>query len=263
MDKQSFSKEIYSRFNVVTRARNCFLYTKKGTRLTDMYQENGRAILGWDAKDAYTQFKNTLNRGITGSFITEDKPRIEKAVSKLLNSQRQVFYYSSRTNTMKAALAVAPESSSIYIPWNPYDIKWENIEAVVITPPFPWTDSIYILAVKTGEAAAALEIARTSQIEVPFPVEVGITRAVYNLIQALSERQEKDWFIYDTVVTKYWTRKGPYLYPKMPEEKYNEFIIHCLNCNIVINPDYNQPSIIPFGADKGVFTLLKNNPFNY
>ena len=29
MDKKTLSKEIYKRFNVVKRARNCFLYTKK------------------------------------------------------------------------------------------------------------------------------------------------------------------------------------------------------------------------------------------
>ena len=68
MNKNQYYQEIYNRFGCITRARNCFLYTKKGIRLTDLYQENGRAILGWDGKSAFTFIKNTINRGQTGSF---------------------------------------------------------------------------------------------------------------------------------------------------------------------------------------------------
>lgn len=262
MDKDLLFKELYNRYNVVTRARNCFFYTKKGIRLTDLYQEDGRAILGWDAGDAYTQFKNTLNRGITGSFITEDKSRLEKAVSLLLNSDREIFFYSSKSEATKAALTAFPDSSSMWRPWNPHQTDWKNITSVVIAPPFPWTDSVYILAIKSDADPYAKALA-ASKTKIPFPLQVGITRAIYNMIKALQEREEKDWFIYDPVLTKYWTRKGPYLYPKVPQEKYDEFILHCLDCELVINPKYNSPSIVPFGADKGVFTKLKNTPFNY
>ena len=98
-------------------------------------------------------------------------------------------------------------------------------------------------------------------VEPPYALQTALTRAIYNLIAELPLRTEKDWFIYDTILTKYWERKGPYLYPKISENKYDEFVKHCLDCNIVINPSYNEPSIVPFGADKGVFTKLKNNPY--
>ena len=49
----------------------------------------------------------------------------------------------------------------------------------------------------------------------------------------------------------------------MNEEMYKKFVVHCLDCSILINPEYNNPSIIPFGADIGVFTKLKNNPFDF
>lgn len=264
MDKLTFSKEIYKRYNVVKRARNCFLYTKKGVRLTDLFQENGRAILGWDGKDAFTQLKNTLNRGVTGSFITEDKSRLKKSIEKLLDSDRCVFTFSSKSEALKAAILFSKDSTSVYKPWNPYDIQWKSVDSVIIEPPLPWTDSIYILAIKTEIVNQNTELVTEillKQTEIPYPIQVGITRAIYNLIQALPERQEKDWFIYDTVLTKYWTRKGPYLYPKIPKEQYDSFILHCLDCGIVINPDYNNPSIVPFSADKGVFTTLKNKPF--
>ena len=51
--------------------------------------------------------------------------------------------------------------------------------------------------------------------------------------------------------------------PKVPKERYEEFFLHCLNQHIIISPSYNYPSIIPYGADVGVFNLLKKNPFEW
>ena len=225
-----------------------------------MFLENGKAILGWDSGNAGTFFKNMMNKGLTGSFICEDKPRIDKAVSKLVGKECCTFFYNSKSDAVKAAVGVGAKNIVSYRPWNkePQDIK--NADAVIIIPPFPWGEDIFILAMpankgpSTGSGTAVFS-------EGPYALHSALTRAIYNLIAELPLRTEKDWFIYDPVLTKYWERKGPYLYPKITENKYEEFVEHCLECGIIINPDYNEPSIIPFGADKGVFTKLKNNPF--
>jgi len=281
MKKTQFANEIYNRYGTVTRARNCFLYTKKNIRLTDMYQENGRAILGWDAGNAFTYFKNVLCRGQVGSFICEDVSRVAKAVSELLESPRQIFYFSNKIDAVKAATEISPASTSVYTPWNPQNPDWKNTDCVIMAPVLPWTETVYILAVSLSNpapvslaTAAGVAIpAPAAQIgvpgiqtpknaiSIPYAMEAAIARATYNLIEAIKTREEKNWFIYDPVLTKYWERKGPYLYPKVPQNKYDDFIIHCLDNGIVINPDYNSPSIVPFGADKGVFTKLKNSPF--
>lgn len=281
MKKAQLANEIYNRYGTVTRARNCFLYTKKSIRLTDMYQEDGRAILGWDAGNAFTYFKNFLCRAQVGSFICEDGSRVAKAVSELLNSERQIFYFSNKIDAIKAATEISPASISTYKPWNTENADLPNTNCVIIAPPLPWTDTIWILAVKLTEpapvsltTAAGVPIPGVASrvgipgidtpkgaITIPFAMETAIARSVYNLIEALKIREEKNWFLYDPVLTKYWERKGPYLYPKVPKNKYDDFILHCLEMEIVINPDYNSPSIIPFGADKGVFTKLKNSPF--
>lgn len=281
MTINELSTEIYKRYGMVTRARNCFLYTKKGVRLTDLFQENGRAILGWEGGNAFTHFKNILCRGQVGSFICEDSCRVAKAVSELLNSNRQIFYFSSKKAAIKAAISISPASSSTYKPWSPVEQDWSNVTSVVLEPPLPWTNTVYILAVSLSNPApvslataagvaipapginAGVPGIETPEdaINLPFALEAAIARSIYNLIAALNTRQEKDWFIYDTILTKYWERKGPYLFTKVTKTQYNDFVLHCLDLGIVINPDYNSPSIIPFGADKGVFTKLKNSPF--
>ena len=247
-------EQLYNKYGTVTRARGCFLYTKKSLRLTDMFLQNGRAILGWDGKNAFTFFKNFLNKGLTGEFICEDKPRIDKAVSSLTGKNCHALFYHTKKDAVEAAVKLGAKSIVSYRPWNNEQQDTAQADAVVITPPLPWSDDIYILAVT--EAAGAQD-----NVTIPIAMQVAITRAIYNLIAQLPLRQEKDWFIYDPVLTKYWTRKGPYLFPKISENRYNDFVKHCLECGLVINPSCNEPSIVPFGADKGVFTKLKNNPF--
>lgn len=269
MNKSELFTELYKRYGAVTRARGCFLYTKKGVRLTDLYQEAGRAILGWEGGSAFTMFKNVLSRGQTGSFICEDCPvsRLQKAVSELLASDRIIFCFSSHKDAFEAGLSLFPDETSLYRPWNAQNekIKINRQAALILTPPLPWAENIFILALdakRIEENPDKLLFIRNA-IKLPFALEVAMTRSIYNLIKALQERQEKDWFIYDTVLTKYWNREGPYLFPKVPKDNYSDFALHCLDCGIVISPDYNQPSIVPFGADRGVFTKLKNSPFEY
>lgn len=257
--------EIFNRFGSITRARNCFLYTKKGIRLTDLYQQGGKAILGWGSSKATTLLKNVLNRGITGSFYTEFDSNLEKSVSKLLESKRKCFIDYSKQESLKTALTFSKTDTNFYKPWNPEKIEYKNIDCVILEPVLPWAQNIFIVAVKPEilEVALAHEIQVTQSDFIPAPLNAAISRSFYDLINELPNRTEKDWFIYDKILTKYWDRKGPYLFPKIPQEKYKEFILHCLNQNLVISPDFYTPSIIPFGADFGNFTKLKNNPFEF
>ena len=261
------SNEIYRRYGSVTRARGPFLYTAKNQRLVDMFQENGRAILGWGGGTAFTMLKNALSRGAAGSYHTDFSHRLKKAVSTLLGSERKIYVFSDKKNAMEAGLSLCENGTSVYKPWSDASVEWTTVSAVILEPPLPWTAGIYILAV---EDSLDMEI-RLAKIQdtfhtvyLPSPIEAAATRAIYNLIQALKEREEKDWFIYDKALIPYWERRGPYLYIRqeaISREDFPGFLCHCLDCGIVINPLYSGASIVPFGADRGVFTKLIKNPF--
>ena len=267
MIKTAFFEDLYSRYGTVTRARGCFLYTKKGVRLTDLYQEGGRAILGWEGGSAFTFLKNVLSRGQTGSFICEEKSRLEKSVSELFASDRKLFIFYSRQEAISAALLFSPDKTSFFRPWNITNekINIPEIDCIIFEPPLPWSEPVYILALASRlfNEKNIPDSHIKGAVTLPFALQAAYTKSIYNLIKALQERQEKDWFIYDPILTKYWNRQGPYLIPKIPEDKYADFALHCLDCGIVVSPYYNTPSIIPFGADRGVFTKLKNSPFEY
>ena len=269
MNKSELFNELYKRYGAVKRARGPFLYTAKGVRVTDLYQEAGRAILGWEGGSAFTIFKNILSRGQTGSFICEDTPvsRLQKAVSELFASDRTIFCFSSQKAAFEAGLSLFPDDTNVFRPWNIQNekINISETSGLILTPPLPWAENLFIYAADTKKLLQNPDqtLLVRGSIKLPFALEAAYTRSIYNLIKALQERQEKDWFIYDTILTKYWERQGPYLFPKIPQENYKAFVLHCLDCGILISPDYNNPSIVPFGADKGVFTRLKNSPFEY
>lgn len=254
--------EIKTRFGNIKRARNCYLYTAKGIRLTDLYQESGKAILGWGGSSAFTMLKNVLSRGLTGSFATDYFYQLQKAVSCLLASERKILVFTEKTAALKA-LAAGGKNCEVPVFWRPWNEDgkiWKDIPCVIVQPPFAWCEDYYILAVAQNENIEAFSA--ESKV-LPSPVYAGITRSIYNMIAAIQNRNEKDWYIYDPEILPYWTRKGPYLYPKVPEGKYTDFVRHCLECEIVISPEYDVPSIVPFGADRGVFSKLKKNPFKF
>ena len=114
MNKTEYYTHIFDRYGNIKRGRGCFLYTAKGERLTDLYQEEGRAILGWGGGAAFTVLKNVLNRGLTGSFKTDFSYRLKKAVDALLFGDFNVAVF----NSMDDAMACAPGKAIVWRPWN-------------------------------------------------------------------------------------------------------------------------------------------------
>ena len=257
----SLSNDIFERYGAIKRARGCFLYTEKSIRLTDMYREGGRAILGWGGSSAFTMLKNALNRGSTGSFCTREVYQLDKAASALIDNRlsgkpsRKVFVCHCASDVPFA------KGAKTYTPFSPERIDYSTEDVVIIEPPLALSafSSVTLIAVKAEKSDCIGE--DFASVFLSAPMAAGVARSLFDLIKEEREWQEKDFFIYDSVLTKYWTRKGCYLFPKVKREDYREFVRHCLDCEIVISPLYDVPSIVPFGADKGVFSKLKNTPF--
>ncbi|AEE16536.1 hypothetical protein [Treponema brennaborense] len=306
MNQSWYCDELSNRYGTVQRARGCYLYTRKGRRLVDLYQEAGRAILGWgNGSKAATVFKNTMNRGLTGSFATDAAYRLQRAVKTLLPEYDHVRWYSGMESACRAVskyfdfwidmpLGEHPILNSVAdalpediqnftlddwmftngVPrWRPWlDDAWFSSDfpiqdgflelnrklqnAVAIVPPFPWAGCCYLVAfVDDGSRF----IPPSDPVTPPFLDAVA--RAIYDLIAEIPNRSEKDWNRFDGVLLRYWKRRGPYLIPRVPPEKYREFYCHCADCGVVISPNYRTPSIVPYGATPGDFSELRRNPY--
>lgn len=253
MKVEQFYSEIQKRYGNITRARGPFLYTQKNVRLTDLNQEGGRAILGWDSS-AYTVFKNVLSKGLAGSFNCAYKGQLQKAVSELLGGQRKIFFFSHKKAAMEAALLLDAQSASVYKPFAGVD--YSAVKNVIVAPPLPWTNNFWILAASgLGQPNDSDPVIIPSE-NFPPALLAAAARAVYDLTAAIKVRQEKDFFIYDKVLSKFFERRSCWLRPKLPQEKYDAFVLACLDAGVLVNPDYNADSIVPFGADKGVLKKM-------
>ena len=246
MNLDRYYSEIKKRYGNITRARGPFLYTQKNVRLADLYQEGGRAILGWDSP-ARTVFKNLMSKNLVGSFETAHRAQLQKAAGDLLQSKRKIFLFSKKSDAMKRAISLNPESVSFYRPFGGFD--YASVQNVVIEPPLPWTNNFFILS------SSRLDLEIPSEF-FPAALLAASARAIYDLIAAQKQRQEKDFFIYDKILTKFFERRSCWLCPKVPEDKYDDFVLACLDAGVAISPDYHVDSIVPFGAEIGVLKKM-------
>jgi hypothetical protein len=236
-------------YGFVRRARFCYLYTQSGTRLTDLCQAGGRAILGWNCGSANTAFKNVFNRGVhwvTDTMPgTEEAQRLERAVRALFSNEQ---CHVSLVHTDDVCETNSRRLLSPLPQWRPWSVDPTVTDRLYFLPPFP-------LASDWAITLSEKPLSPTQSLP-PSCILAGITRSIYDLIAELPKRGEPGWARYDKCLTPFWERRGPYLYPKMSEADYPAFVDRCLDAHLVISPHYGVPSIIPWGANPGDFTLL-------
>lgn len=121
---------------------------------------------------------------------------------------------------------------------------------VKIVPPFPYATELCVYAFSTACGEEMLQNLPKNDI-VPAPLLAAFTRGFYDLKIALGAYTENDFKANSKVFEPFFIRNQCYLFPKIPEEKYKDFVLKCLDIGIVISPDYNVPSIMPWKANPG------------
>lgn len=300
--KVDMKSELRSRYGTVRRAYEYHLYTAKGVRLLDMCQEGGAAILGWRSGRSKLALKNTLDRGITGSFPTETEDELSRAVQEVLPQYSTVRVYQTKDRARlacadylglwseipliespllhpEASIDIGPGGDSplsasrkvhgipLWRPWldeafyamsDRVDSAFLNnvndtLETMVLSSPYPFAGGCSVVVFSSPEKDG----------RAPWPSDsiapallAAYARAWADLASALFERTEADWAKFDRYAEPYWDRRGPYLVPKMRPSRYADFFRSCLDKGILISPDYNTPSIIPWSADPSELKVL-------
>ena len=242
MTKTQLAQEIFSRYGAVVRCRGHFVYTKKGVRLVDLFREDGRAVLGWRGA-AFTRLKDVLGKGVTGSFLGEQGTghQLNKALEKLAS--------------LNEASTVSVEGC--FVNFDCTSLDFPNLKS--LTPPFPWASDIFIAWYDQKNTLSHDEEAFLSAYKttVPSPLAAAIIRSIYDFTDFLQTISEKELFIYDKALTPYFKRSGMILQPKIQDSAlYDQFVLFCLDNGVIINPELNGTSLVPFGCDKGVFSKL-------
>ena len=266
--------EIKKRYGNVKRARGIYLYTEKSVRLTDCFLDGGRGILGYGGGKAKTAFKDCFERGANGFYDSGLLPAFEKSVKKLLPAEyTEIRLYSEKTAAMLGGTGVSLDGASekanpvLWRPWLDFAGKIteqstgypkiqvvyntnEVFPAVVkILPPFTYATDICVYAFSDKSYKNLAELPQNDVV--PSPLLAAYTRSFYDLLNSFSLFTEKDFKANSKALEPFFTRNQCYLFPKIPKEKYKDFVLKCLEAGIVISPDYNEPSIIPWRANPG------------
>lgn len=255
-----YKEEFVKRYGTVSRARGCYLYTQKGVRITDLYLDGGRAILGrsCSASRAFKVFKNTIDRGQTGLFPNMYETRFEKAALSLLKGFAHARWFASEESLSHAVLESPWITAALWRPWNGRDDELIEADAVAVCIPFALCGSGYAVLFKDKNGALP-----PSSDECSPALLNAASRALYDLAHELPLRGEEDFALFDSVLARYFTRHGAYLVPKVGENRYREFFLHCLDCALLLPPVCALPAIVPVGASLGDFSQLKRAVFEY
>ena len=131
-----------------------------------------------------------------------------------------------------------------------HNVEGDFPAIVKIVPPFPYATELCVYAFSTACGEEMLQNLPKNDI-VPAPLLAAFTRGFYDLKIALGTYTENDFKANSKVFEPFFIRNQCYLFPKISEEKYKDFVLKCLDIGIVISPDYNVPSIMPWRANPG------------
>ena len=239
---------IHKKYGNITRCRGPYLYTEKGVRLVDMYQDGGRAILGrGNGNGKYMlALKNAMAKGLTSSFTSCNKHRAEKAIRELLPEFSHVSFFASQEKLNNVIADSALQTVSI---WLPFGENNSQSDAVIVVPPFAFDVNIFILVTKTPLSTPSDAIADC--------IFAGLARAFYDYQKEIPNRTEEKLAIYDAILAPYFTRKGHWLIPNISKESYRNFVLKSIEIGLLFSPNEETPSVVPFGVNMGDLKGLK------
>ena len=137
----------------------------------------------------------------------------------------------------------------------------ERPDVIKLVPPFAWATSLTIYAFRTGatpatatqtqNAAPATSREIPASDVVPAPLLAAYARAFCDLKTALGTYGENDFKQFSAQLSPLFDRRACWLFPKIPRDRYDDFVLRCLDEKIVVSPDYDTPSVMPWRANKG------------
>ena len=138
-----------------------------------------------------------------------------------------------------------------------YNVTGDFPAIVKIVPPFTYATDISVYAFSNACSEEMLQNLPENDV-VPSPLLAAYTRGFYDLLNSFSLFTENHFKANSKALEPFFTRNQCYLFPKIPETQYKDFVLKCLDAGIVISPDYNVPSIIPWRANPGDIKKISN-----
>ena len=262
---QSLLKQI----PVIVRARGFRLYTQKGQRLIDLWQNGGAAVLGHTPPNILRELKNTASRGLYAPFPHFTESRYLKALLKIFPEYSFRLYAAPPPELTKLFDSnVAKLWRPFLDPNSPFAITHEK--SSILIPVLPgiqlWRDELPLgLCVVATKPEEQLTQFPPSDILSPVLLSVA-ARGLYDIL-ALPQRANPALVRTDKSLLKnsVWQRKSIYLTlkEKPAPEAWEPLFRKFLEAGFLLPPTPLQPAILPgelsAGEDKNLAELLEKN----
>ena len=244
---------------VITRAREYHVYDVHGRRYLDLYQDDGRAILGHRPGKCNLELKNALSRGLAADYPSVYESQILKALRLLFPSCADIRLYPGRDEALAmVSLHLGREyswedvgdpargqgSGGELSMWRPFlDIEMNQSAVFVPVLPFPGSwgpTAVVYMDPPDRETEPSRSVSPV--------VLAGLKRCLYDLIRHVPTVDRSVWERFDSPL---WRRVGPYLLLKCAERDFESVFDGLLADGILISPSFPGPSIIPAQFSEG------------
>ncbi|MDR0403371.1 MAG: hypothetical protein LBH35_07270 [Treponema sp.] len=241
--------ELFREIPKIRRARGWRLYAENGSRIVDLWQYGGRALLGHNPPGLLRAFKNSAEKGLFAPFPHFAEDRLRKALAALLPGRR--FRFFSGGDALGAALEAAGKNRSCRAEalWRPFlDIPSGPLFIPVLPFPFPGAPAVLALDPETD---SVLEGVLPAEPLSPAALAAA-ARCVWDLA-AVSPGRGRPRFpkldalnALDTLAAGAWQRRGIYLSrPPGAASGYPALFRRFLDGGFLLPPSPSQPAILP------------------
>ncbi len=243
---------------IIVRARGYRLYDLYGKRYLDLFQNNGRAVLGHRPDGLLKSLKSTVARGLVSEYPSVYDGRLEK-IMRLMFPDYDVFrVYRNRDRAYGAvsqALETMVGSRDIFDPamedpdasmrvslWRPF-LPETGFTPDILLPvlPFPGSFAPEAVCIKTRKLAAAMP---PSDMVSPFLTDA-LVKTVTQLIRVTRGGGRKSSEFQRLMDVFEWKRRGPYVNTGLDSVAYSELCKKALSEGILLPPGEHLPVILP------------------
>ena len=250
-----FDRELLRLVPRVLRARDFHLYIEGGKRLTDLWRQGGKALLGHKRPRVVGELKNAAERGLFCALPHPLEKRFLKALAGLFPDR--AFRLFLNEGSMHRALGKAGVSGNVPL-WRPF---LEKVTVTFFTPVLPWSLGPEVLVLEKS-----LDASFPPGDLIPPVLLAAAARALYDLAAVLKENKIPRYPKIEKALSQshgsgtggassggsgVWRRQGIYLTTELNKTNYAELFKKFLEGGFLIPPSSEEPAILPFTMSQG------------
>ncbi len=234
----------------IRRTRGNRLYAADGRRFLDLWLDDGRGILGERDRNTRTFAANAADKGLTRPYPGLYEARFLKAVRETWPGFSTVRVFSSEERA-KAAAGTTPLAIA-----RPFALLPPACELAMPRLPCPRPFAPWCLIARDGSQAMAALARQTGDL-VPAQALYAAARGLASLKSAVRDGYgEELWTRFDKRLGAWFERSGPYLSPRIPHTRHEEFFRAALGGGALVSPRPDAPSTVPPDFDDGELAKL-------